>query len=286
VSTAQTVLLGAIAGSTIFLGLPLGRLRDPRPSLKAFLNAASAGILLFLLLEILGHAFEPLEEAVTDARWSTLAGLGAVFAIGFGAGLLSLLYLGKWQRNRRAGTVSPAAVRSAQSLGPGAMAAAERTATSHEVRVGALQLGMSIATGIGLHNFSEGLAIGQAASSGEIRLAVLLVVGFALHNATEGFGIVGPLAAGGVRASWSYLLIVGLIGGGPTFLGTLVGTVMTSEYLAVLFLTLAAGAIVYVIAELLNVGRRLGAWDVTVWGVLAGFLVGAATELVIVAAGA
>jgi ZIP family zinc transporter len=66
----------------------------------------------------------------------------------------------------------------------------------------------------------------------------------------------------------------------------MVGTVMASQYLAVLFLTLAAGAIVYVIAELLNVGRRLGAWDVTVWGVLAGFLVGAATELVIVAAGA
>jgi ZIP family zinc transporter len=166
------------------------------------------------------------------------------------------------------------------------MAATERAATAGDLHLGALQLGMSIAMGIGLHNFSEGLAIGQAASGGQVRLAVLLVVGFALHNATEGFGIVGPLAAGGHRPSWSYLLIAGTIAGGPTFLGTLVGTVVTSDYLAVLFLTLAAGAIVYVIAELLNVGRRLGAWDVTVWGVLAGFLVGAATELVIVAAGA
>ena len=275
-STPETILLGAIAGATIFLGLPLGRLREPRPALRAFLNATSAGILLFLLIEIFGHAFEPLEASVTDARWGALAGLGSVFALGLAAGLLSLLYLGKWQRARR----------SAQSLGPGAMAATERPAPAAEIHAGALQLGMSIAAGIGLHNFSEGLAIGQAAGGCELRLAILLVVGFALHNATEGFGIVGPLAAGGVRASWSYLALAGLIGGGPTFLGTLIGTAVSSAYLSVLFLSLAGGAIVYVISELLHVGRRLGAWDVTVWGVLAGFLVGAATELVIVAAGA
>jgi ZIP family zinc transporter len=291
VSTPETVLLGAIAGATIFLGLPVGRLRDPRPALKAFLNAASAGILLFLLVEILQHSFAPLEGAVSQEAWGRLAGLGTVFTLGLAAGLLSLLYLGRWQRSRRAvqsaaGPAPPPDASGRQSLGPGAMAAAERGAAPADLHVGALQLGMSIAMGIGLHNFSEGLAIGQAASGGQVRLAVLLVVGFALHNATEGFGIVGPLAAGGQRPSWSYLLIAGLIAGGPTFLGTLVGTVMTSDYLAVLFLTLAAGAIVYVIAELLNVGRRLGAWDVTVWGVLAGFLVGAATELVIVAAGA
>ena len=275
-STPETILLGAIAGSTIFLGLPMGRLRNPRPALKAFLNAASAGILLFLLVEIFEHAFGPLEESVVAGRWGALSGLAAMFVIGLGTGLLSLLYFGKWQRARRL----------RESLGPGAMAVAEPPPGTAEARSIALQLGMSIAAGIGLHNFSEGLAIGQAASGGELKLAVLLVVGFALHNATEGFGIVGPLAAGGVRASWSYLTVAGLVGGGPTFVGAIVGTVFVSQYVSVLFLTLAAGAIVYVVAELLNVGRRLGAWDVTVWGVLAGFLAGVATELIIAAAGA
>ena len=52
---------------------------------------------------------------------------------------------------------------------------------------------MLIAVAIGVHNFSEGLAIGVAARSGEIALAGTLIAGFALHNATEGFGIVGPL---------------------------------------------------------------------------------------------
>jgi ZIP family zinc transporter len=276
--TWRTVLLGFIAGATIFLGLPVGRLRNPRLGLKAFLNAASAGILLFLLVEILHDAFEPVEGAVEHLAEGTVGlwppvGLGLVFVTGLGAGLLSLLYLTRYQRRRRE---SP-------SIGPGAMAVAERLEGEPASR--AMALGMSIAVGIGLHNFSEGLAIGQAARAGQLSLAVLLVVGFALHNATEGFGIVGPLAAGGVRASWRYLVVAGLVAGSPTFLGTIVGTQFQNEYLYVAFLALAGGAIVYVVAEMLNTGRRLS-WELTMWGLLAGFVLGAATELVIAAASA
>lgn len=279
-STSQTVLLGAIAGLTIFLGLPLGRLQNPRPTLKALLNAVSAGILLFLLFEIFHGAFEPLEEAVEhlhegEGGWGSVLGLGSVFVGGLSVGLLSLLYLAKFQANRR-----PSA-----KVGPGAMATAEADAGPAEVRRGALTLGMSIAAGIGLHNFSEGLAIGQAAGAGQIDLALLLVIGFALHNATEAFGIIGPLAAGGVRASWPYLILAGIIAGGPTFLGTVVGLSFQSIYVYVAFLALAAGAIVYVVGELLNTGRRLGAWEVTIWGALGGIVLGVATELVIKAAG-
>jgi zinc transporter, ZIP family len=279
-STAQTVLLGAIAGATIFLGLPLGRLRNPAPRLKSFLNAISAGILLFLLFEIFHGAFEPVEHAVEELHegqpaWGQILGFGGLFVGGWAVGMLSLLYLIRWQRTRRA---SP-------SIGPGAMAMAEaEAAEAHSART-ALGLGMSIAAGIGLHNFSEGLAIGQTAKAGNVDLAVLLVVGFALHNATEGFGIIGPLAAGGVRASWRYLIVAGLVAGAPTFLGTIVGVSFHSEYVTVAFLSLAGGAIVYVVAELLNMGRRLAAWDMTIWGVLAGLVLGGATELVIKAAG-
>jgi ZIP family zinc transporter len=57
----------------------------------------------------------------------------------------------------------------------------------YDVRPGMLSpaqsLSMMIAAGIGLHTFSEGLAIGQSAASGEISLALVLVIGFGLHNA-------------------------------------------------------------------------------------------------------
>jgi ZIP family zinc transporter len=272
-TTLQTVLLGALAGGTIFLGLPLGRMRAPRLRLRAFLNAASAGILLFLFFDILQNATRPLDHAVQRIHGVSglgpAVGLAAVYLTGFGAGMLSLLYLGKYQRARaRAG------------VGPGAMAVTEVPGG----RQGALNLGMSIAAGIGLHNFSEGLAIGQAAHGGEVQLALLLVIGFALHNATEGFGIVGPLAAEGVRATWGYLITAGVIAGGPTFLGTLAGTVFSNDYVFVAFLALAAGAIIYVVSELLLMGRRLS-WTTTVVGLLAGFAVGLVTEMVLVAGG-
>src|SRR6266581_3773169 len=120
VSTGQTVLLGAIAGATIFLGLPLGRLKAPRLVMKALLHGASAGILLFLLLEIFEGAFDPLEHAVEklhrgEGGIGPVFGFGAVFVVGIGLGLLSLLYVTKYQRSRRP---SP-------TIGPGAMSLAE-----------------------------------------------------------------------------------------------------------------------------------------------------------------
>jgi zinc transporter ZupT len=127
--------------------------------------------------------------------WGQFAALGLIYVVGFGVGLVALLYLGRlWQRPARPKTIS---------LGPGAMSVAEAELAEPAVQAAALRTGMGIAAGIGLHNFSEGLAIGQAANGGQLALAGLLLVGFALHNMTEGFGSVGPLAAAKVRASWA-----------------------------------------------------------------------------------
>src|SRR5260370_18577477 len=113
-------------------------------------------------------------------------------------------------------------------------------------------LSMMIAIGIGLHNFAEGLAIGSSAARGALQLAVLLVIGFGLHNAPEGFGIVAPMAAQGRRPSWRYLLLLGLIGGGPPLPGTRVGQRVVNDTLSIGFLTLPAASILYVVIELLS----------------------------------
>jgi ZIP family zinc transporter len=143
---------------------------------------------------------------------------------------------------------------------------------------------MTIALAIGLHNFAEGLAIGVSAKSGAIGLATVLVIGFALHNATEGFGIVGPL--GGVKPSWRWLALAGLVGGGPTFLGTIVGYQVDSSSLQLAFYALAGGAIIYVIGEIWTGVRRLGHRELGLYMLAFGFLVGVATDLVVSYGGA
>jgi len=267
----QTVLLGAIAGFTIFLGLPFARMRSGSRELRTLLSGISAGILVFLLFDILGHATEPVEAALVEKDWGQLAVLASVYVIGLGLGLLGLLYAQRWAARRPVGH------------GPGALAAAEAEAASgtHDA---ALRLGMVIASGIGLHNFSEGLVIGQSAAAGEASLALLLIIGFGLHNATEGFGIVGPLIGIGLRPTWGWLAVAGLIGGAPTLLGTVLGTVVNSPVLFVAFLALAAGAILYVVGELIVAGRR-ASWEMTLWGIFGGFLAGLVTDLILVAAG-
>jgi ZIP family zinc transporter len=275
VSTAQILLLGALAGLTIFIGLPMGRVHDTGQTFKAFLSATATGILLFLFWDVLKEAIEPVENALNASHWGRFSWLAALAFGGFALGLLSLVYYDTWMKARRRKSF----------LGPGAASATELERSHFTGLTPARWLALFIATGIGLHNFSEGLAIGQAGAKGTLSLAYVLVIGFGLHNATEGFGIVAPLAGDKEPPSWRFLGLMGVIGGGPTFLGTVVGQAWTSTAVSVLFLTLAAGSILYVVMELLNVCRLFTSKTVTAWGLLLGLTLGFATDFVLVAAG-
>jgi ZIP family zinc transporter len=231
---------------------------------------------------VLAGAIEPVEAAVTDAAdhggsWLRVIGLGATMTAGFAVGLLTLVYYERWLDAR---------TRPPRPAGPGAAVAISTPMRIIERLTEPQRLAFFIALGIGLHNFSEGLAIGQAAASDEINLALLLIIGFGLHNATEGFGIVAPLSAAGEVPSWGFLGLMGLIGGGPTFLGTVIGQSWVNEWLFIAFLSLAAGSILYVVIELLGVARKLGYKELLCWGLILGLFLGFATDMVLVAAGA
>ena len=279
VSGPEVALLGAIAGFTIFLGLPTGRLRSPAIGLKAFLNAAALGVLIFLFYDVVAHAIEPVEASLKAAAldhtgsWWRFTGLSFVFVAGLAVGLLGLVAYD------RRGSV----VRRGRSVG--AAAAMDLESVSNRLS-GPRRLALFIAIGIGLHNFSEGLAIGQSAAKGEISLAVALIVGFGLHNATEGFGIVAPLAGEQQRPSWGFLTLMGVIGGGPTLIGTLVGQSFVNDTVYLAFLALAAGSILYVVVQLFRAAFKLGHTELLMTGLLVGLLAGFATDFVLVAVGA
>jgi len=275
-STAQTLLLGAIAGLTIFIGLPIGRMHPVSLQTKGFLSAAATGILIFLLWDVLSGAVNPVEQALKNGQTGRFAWWATILTLGFSAGLVSLVLYDGWMKRRRRKTFVSVEAAAATDL---------RQHWFHGMSPGRW-LSLFIATGIGLHNFSEGLAIGQSAARDELALAVALIVGFGLHNATEGFGIVAPLAAEEQQPSWSFLGLMGLIAGAPTFVGTLIGQAWTSEALSILFLGLAAGSILYVVIELTHVCRTLCSKTIMTWGILLGLFVGFATDFILVASGA
>src|SRR5206468_391619 len=159
----------------------------PAPWVRALLNAGATGILLFLLWDVLAHAWEPVDAAVSADTYGVATGDGLVLAVGFAVGLLGLVYFDRLSAIRAgtapAGRGAPAgspATPATSATGPVSKLAATAAETSP------VHLAMFIAGGIGLHSFAEGLAIGNSAANGEIALAVLLIVGFGLPNATEG----------------------------------------------------------------------------------------------------
>jgi ZIP family zinc transporter len=284
-SFTETVLLGALAGLTIYLGLPFGRLQVMGSRGRVALAMFAVGVLAFLFVDIFEHALEIVEEPVEkfhdgEQGIGEAIGLVALLGIGFAAGTAGLATVERWMRPR-GGSSPPIAGGAVDAL---TVEDAERLAAEADsARRHALQVGMTIAAAIGLHNFAEGLAIGVSASTGEIALATVLIVGFALHNATEGFGIVGPL--GSVRPSWGWLALAGLIGGGPVFLGAIVGYNVNSEPLELAFYGVSGGAILYVIGEVWNAMRRFGHRELGLWLIAAGFMVGVITDLVVVYGG-
>ena len=270
-TTGTVIVMGIIAGGTIFIGLPIGRLPARGAGLRALLNAITIGVLLFLLWDVLAHAVDPVDAALAAATggrsWWPFTGLAALLFAGLAVGLIGLVAYDRWIARRPRELHVP--IHGVLRLGDPAS-----------------RLAFLIAVGIGLHNFSEGLAIGQSAASGQLQLAVTLVIGFALHNATEGFGITAPMAASSVRPRWRQLAILGVIGGGPTLVGTLLGSVVVNDALGLVFLALAAGSIIYVLVQLIGVALKMSRGYTLYVGVMIGLIAGFVTDFIVSAGGA
>ena len=281
-SFTHTALLGALAGFTIYLGLPIGRVRVLSNRTRVALAMFAVGILAFIFIDVMQHANEILDGVVTGYKngsgsFAQLAGYTALLLGSFALGSAGLTIVER--RMLLSVNELPPMAGGSEAAALPVTSLASAQAIPDPVRRRALRGGMVIAIAIGLHNFAEGLAIGVSARAGEVSLATVLIIGFALHNATEGFGIVGPL--GSITPSWRWLALAGLVSGGPTFVGSMVGYEVTSQPLELAFYALAGGAILYVVGEILHAVRRYGHRELGAIVLAAGFAAGVLTDLVV-----
>jgi zinc transporter, ZIP family len=277
----QLILLGAIAGFTIFLGLPVATLQHVSPKKKGFLNALALGILVFLIIDVFSHAYDSASNAATSAFsgkgpvGDAIIDLVTMFG-GIAIGLLGLVFY-----ETKIMTKNFPQILSLENIKRGDDHLKQ---LFHETN--AYKLAMMIAVGIGAHNFSEGLAIGQSYVAGEIGLAILLIIGFGAHNTTEGFGIGGPLTGLLNKPKIRFLLKAGLVGGGPTFVGTILGSLWNSTVAYILFLSIAGGALIYVSMLMYNTGRKQTTNDILMIGIFVGLCAGFITDLIVTLGGA
>jgi zinc transporter ZupT len=212
-----------------------------------FFLAFTVGLLGFLLIDTVAEGLELAGETSAALDGLSLFALGAIGAV---AGLAAFE---RFLDDRRA----------QQSV--------EQTGASS---MGGLFLSYLIATGIGLHNLGEGLAVGAALAGGEIALGTFLILGFAIHNTTEGLAIVAPLGSEARRPNLWHFAALGAVAGAPTILGAWGGGFAFSPAWAALAFGVAAGAIgqvVWQIAKGMSRGHGLAS-GLGALGLMAGLL--------------
>jgi len=243
-----------------------------------FFLSLTAGLLVFLGIDALIESNEIAQENIAGAFSGQML-IAMVTILSF----LALLYASEKLVERAVTTRSrDLSLRSSQSNNPSSSDPATATATTtvQQQLARPFAIALMIAIGIGLHNLGEGLAIGAAVLLGEVALSTFLIVGFTLHNTTEGLAIVAPLAKSG-KVMIRRLVVLGLIAGVPTIVGTWIGGFLYSPIAAIIFLSIGAGAIfqvVFSIASWMAKGSATGGTRQSLLrtSIVAGFAIGMA----------
>jgi len=307
VSESQAVVLGVLAGLTVLLGMPLARrLRTG----QVLLVSLSCGVLVYLLGDMLARAFAPLNSALLrqydslagaePVVWLTVAFIGGL-VLGYGGltAYVALSGVGDAAETAVLGAApepSPtdppeSPVMHAAPNGRGTAVSAPALDVQRVARPSSGRLALLVAIGIGLHNLGGGLALGNLAGNDWISVSVVLVVGYLLRNLVMAGAITAPFAGDPQPPSWSCLLLLGVVAGGPTVLGTYLGWQLvgmasgdTGDLIGTAVQALAAGAILFVLIQLLSSTTTLGHRTARHLGLLAGLVIALVIEVLIIGA--
>jgi len=250
IDLAEVAWLGVVAGVVpVYLGLiPLILMGKISQGWRDFVLSVTNGILIYLFSDVLMESVELSHEA--DIAYGP-----TILLVGLSIAVLSLLALDLFRKSHRSDMQESVGVKGGRSLA------------------------YMISLGIGLHNLGEGLAIGSSYAAGQISLSLALVVGFALHNGTEGFGIIAPIS--GKQINWRDIVLLGLLAGFPTVVGSIIGAVNYSASLATFFFAVAAGGLLYVLVELIRMIDLGNRRSIVISGILVGTILMYLTELLL-----
>jgi ZIP family zinc transporter len=229
----------------IFIGEVAVGAATPEPDSKRFSQYALIGFYVGIIPVGLGLLWYPF------MRRFSVRGTQAVLA--FTVGLLVFLVIDTFEEGFELAAKSPGIFQGSGLVWFGALLSLLFLMAVDQMNEKRMDRGLreghsvsyKLATGIGLHNFGEGLAIGAAFAAGEAALGTFLIIGFTLHNITEGVGIAAPLLKD--KPTLKTFVYLALIAGGPAILGTWTGGFLFNDTLAALFFGIGAGAILQVI---------------------------------------
>ena len=239
---AHVVLLMTNLGTTFEGNIPVA-VKTPQPSSELFLRFGLIGLYVGIVPIALGMLWFPWMRRLSKSAMN--------FILSLTVGLLVYLAIGTWLDALEFAAELPAfwqgvpivVLVSMLTLGV-LLALGQRGKNTTR---SPLSVAYQIATGIGLHNLGEGLAIGAAFAAGQAALGTFLVLGFTLHNITEGVGIAAPVVR--QNPGWRHLVTMAFIAGFPAILGTWIGGFAFNPVLATVFLAMGVGAILQVVWE-------------------------------------
>lgn len=245
----SSLWLGLLAAVCTCTGLALVRRLPPGPRPRALLTMGAAGLVLFVLIDVGYQALGTVELAAVSDDAATTVVSGALLLAGLLFGLVGLAGIESRRGHPGAEVPQP------------------------------LDVAVMLAVGIGLRTFAEGLAVGQSLSASLVGPGAWLVVGLAVHSLLYGAAVAAPVS--GEPMPPGRLVLLGACAAGPSLFGTVVGTTWVGPGLELLVLSVSAGALVYVLRELLRASLG-GLTPVSaMWALAGGLLAGLATQILV-----